>query len=186
MSLPSPVSIALKFSRTPEPKKRGSDRVVTITGINVTLVGNAIIASYYVVIITSIDGRKVFDTNDLLKLFISNDYVFSIAGIYKSFVDDAVSTLALDRVITITSIESGGGAIVDAAAEGEVASTTDSVVAVSSIEDTTDADSSKAARASYYVVTLARIERAGGDNGQPFPPAVIVSLPSPVLNVPVL
>jgi hypothetical protein len=78
--------------KDPRAKKTDSDRVVTITGINVTLVGNAIIASYYVVIITSIDGRKVFDTNLLLKLFISKDYVFSIAGIYKSSVADAVTT----------------------------------------------------------------------------------------------
>jgi hypothetical protein len=47
-------------------KKTGNDRVVTITSINNTLVVNAIIASYYVVIITSIDGRKVFDTDTLI------------------------------------------------------------------------------------------------------------------------
>jgi hypothetical protein len=54
--------------------------VVTITSINYTLIGDGTSASYYVVTITSI---------------------------YKSFVVDVVKiSAAIDRVITITSIES--------------------------------------------------------------------------------
>ena len=131
-----------------------------------------------------------------------------------SFVLNAVITSeALDRVITITSIESDG-AIVDAGTD--VALTTDSVVAVSSIEDATisDFDSLEAAGnasdfvvtiggielarivnavklppGSNYVVTLGRIERAGVVNAvSPENPvvAVIMSLPAAVSNVPKL
>ncbi len=119
-----------------------SDCVVTITGINGTSVLNATTGSYYVLTITSIDGGKVGETSGqnftIKSSTLSNDCVFSIAGIYKSCVLDAVKTsAALDRVITITSIESDG-AIVDAGTDAAI--TTDSVVALSSIEDATISD----------------------------------------------
>jgi hypothetical protein len=139
----------------------GHNRVVTTTSINGTFVLNATTASYYVVIITSSDGGKVGETNTgrIGSSTLNNDCVFSIAGIYKSTVADAGKTSdALDRVITITSIETKG-AIVDA----DHALTSDSVIAVSSIQDATlnDEESLKAARGSDYVVTISGIERAG-------------------------
>jgi hypothetical protein len=50
---------------------------------------NATTGSYYVVTITSIDGGRVGETSHKAHNSISNDCVFSIAGIYKSFVLDA-------------------------------------------------------------------------------------------------
>jgi hypothetical protein len=75
-----------------------------MTGINGTVVINFTNNIYYVVTITSIDGGMVGET---ISSTLSNDCVFSIAGIYKSFVLDAVKRAAASyRVITITSIES--------------------------------------------------------------------------------
>jgi hypothetical protein len=124
------------------------------------------LGSDYVVLITSIDGASVVDTQAISisnTKTITSDYVFSIASIYKSGVVETVNTAALDRVITITSIESGTDGIGDAGSgtDTEYATiTTDSVVAISSIEDTTDGDSPIVTIASDYIVTFARIERA--------------------------
>jgi hypothetical protein len=147
-----------------------SDCIVTITSINVTFIVNAILGSYDVVIITSINNKGVGEITTFLWT-ISNDCVFSIAGIYKPFVLDAGSiSAALDGVITITSIESDGG-IVDAGTDATL--TADFVVAVSSIEDATlsDFDSLVAAgNASDFVVTISGIEFARIVNAVILPP----------------
>jgi hypothetical protein len=144
--------------------KTGNNRVVTITSINNTLVVNDASASDYVVTLPSVNGERVLETIALpIPLStISHDYVFSITGIYKPFViDAAITTFALDGVITITSIESEGGIVeTDGGVGEEVTKTTDSVVAVSSIEDTTDTDCRKATRtASYYNTALPDVMR---------------------------
>jgi hypothetical protein len=163
-----------------------SDYVVIITGINSTVVLNATSGSYYVLTITSIDDGRVGETRAII-FSLSNDCVFSIAGIYMSFVVDAGKIpSALDRVITITSIESDG-AIVDAGTD--VALTADSVAAVSSIEEATLSDFDSLVLLAMPVISslpsavLNLPELSMPPN---FPVAVIMSLPSAVLNVPVL